>query len=207
MAKCVFIYGKSGSGKSRSLLNFGEDEIFLVQTIDKELPFRKKFKYTLITDIPDKIIQKLQNMPVNTAVIDDAGYLMTNAFMRGHSQPKSGDSSFAMYNYIADRMWYLINAIRALPPEKIVYLVFHEDGDDYGGFRLRTIGKLLDQKVCLEGMVTIVLRCITKDKEHVFLTRTDGSDITKSPEEMFDADEIPNDLKAVDDAIRKYYEI
>jgi len=207
MAKCVFIYGKSGSGKSRSLLNFGEDEIFLVQTIDKELPFRKKFKYTLVTDNTDKIIQKLQNMPVNTAVIDDAGYLMTNAFMRGHSQPKSGDSSFAMYNYIADRMWYLINAIRALPPEKIVYLVFHEDGDDYGGFRLRTIGKLLDQKVCLEGMVTIVLRCITKDKEHVFLTRTDGSDITKSPEEMFEADEIPNDLKAVDDAIRKYYEI
>ena len=207
MAKCVFVYGKSGSDKSRSLLNFGEDEIFLVQTIDKELPFRKKFKYTLVTDNTDKIIQKLQNMPVNTAVIDDAGYLMTNAFMRGHSQPKSGDSSFAMYNYIADRMWYLINAIRALPPEKIVYLVFHEDGDDYGGFRLRTIGKLLDQKVCLEGMVTIVLRCITKDKEHVFLTRTDGSDITKSPEEMFEADEIPNDLKAVDDAIRKYYEI
>ena len=207
MAKCVLVYGKSGSGKSRSLLNFGEDEIFLVQTIDKELPFRKKFKYTLVTDNTDKIIQKLQNMPVNTAVIDDAGYLMTNAFMRGHSQPKSGDSSFAMYNYIADRMWYLINAIRALPPEKIVYLVFHEDGDDYGGFRLRTIGKLLDQKVCLEGMVTIVLRCITKDKEHVFLTRTDGSDITKSPEEMFEADEIPNDLKAVDDAIRKYYEI
>jgi hypothetical protein len=207
MAKCVFVYGKSGSGQSRSLLNFGEDEIFLVQTIDKELPFRKKFKYTLVSDNTDKIIKKLEAMPVQTAVIDDAGYLMTNSFMRGHSQPKSGDSSFALYNLIADKMWFLINAIRALPKEKIVYLVFHEDGDDYGGFRLRTIGKLLDQKVCLEGMVTIVLRCVTKDKKHIFLTQTDGTDITKTPEGMFESEEMPNDLKAVDTAIRQYYEI
>lgn len=207
MAKCVFVYGKSGSGKSRSLLNFAEDEIFLVQTIDKELPFRKKFSYTLVTDNTDKIMKKLEAMPVKTAVIDDAGYLMTNQFMRGHGQPKSGDSSFALYNNIADRMWFLINSIRSLPPDKIVYLVFHEDGDDYGGFRLRTIGKLLDQKVCLEGMVTIVLRCVTRDGNHRFLTKTDGTDITKTPEGMFEDEEIPNDLKAVDTAIRQYYEI
>lgn len=205
MGECVFVYGKSGSGKSRSLINFGEDEIFLVNTIGKRLPFRSKFKYEIKTDDFSKIANGLRKMPTKTAVIDDSGYLMTNAFMRGHSAPKSGSSTFDLYNDIADSFWSLITVIKnELPDDVIVYMIMHEDTTDYGETKLRTIGKLLSEKVCIEGMSTVVLRCVVRDGKHLFLTQSDGSDISKSPEGMFDR-EIENDLKAVDTVIREYW--
>lgn len=205
MGRFILIYGKSGSGKSRSLKNFGEDEIFLVNVIGKELPFRNRFKFVSVTDSIETIIAGLQRMPCKTAVIDDAGYLMTSQFMAGHSQPKKGASSFDLYNDIADSFWNLIKAIKDLPDDVNVYVVLHEETNDYGDTRLRTIGKLLNDKVCIEGMSAIVLRCVTMGKEHFFRTQTDGSDITKSPEEMFENEKIENDLKAVDARIREFY--
>ena len=205
MGECVFVYGKSGSGKSRSLINFGEDEIFLINTIGKRLPFRSKFKYEIKTDDFGKIVNGLRKMPTKTAVIDDSGYLMTNAFMRGHSAPKSGSSTFDLYNDIADSFWSLITIIKnELPDDVIVYMIMHEDTTDYGETKLRTIGKLLSEKVCIEGMSTVVLRCVVRDGKHLFLTQSDGSDISKSPEGMFEL-EIENDLKFVDDSIRSYW--
>ena len=205
MGECVFVYGKSGSGKSRSLINFGEDEIFLVNTIGKRLPFRSKFKYEIKTDDFGKIINGLRKMPTKTAVIDDSGYLMTNAFMRGHSAPKSGSSTFDLYNNIADSFWSLITVIKnELPDDVIVYMIMHEDTTDYGETKLRTIGKLLSEKVCIEGMSTVVLRCAVRDGKHLFITQSDGNDISKSPEGMFEL-EIENDLKFVDDSIRSYW--
>ena len=205
MGECVFVYGKSGSGKSRSLINFGEDEIFLVNTIGKRLPFRSKFKYEIKTDDFSKIANGLRKMPTKTAVIDDSGYLMTNAFMRGHSAPKSGSSTFDLYNDIADSFWSLITVIKnELSDDVIVYMIMHEDTTDYGETKLRTIGKLLSEKVCIEGMSTVVLRCVVRDGKHLFLTQSDGSDISKSPEGMFEL-EIENDLKFVDDSIRSYW--
>ena len=205
MGECVFVYGKSGSGKSRSLINFGEDEIFLVNTIGKRLPFRSKFKYEIKTDDFSKIANGLRKMPTKTAVIDDSGYLMTNAFMRAHSAPKSGSSTFDLYNDIADSFWSLITVIKnELPDDVIVYMIMHEDTTDYGETKLRTIGKLLSEKVCIEGMSTVVLRCVVRDGKHLFLTQSDGSDISKSPEGMFKL-EIENDLKFVDDSIRSYW--
>lgn len=205
MGRFILIYGKSGSGKSRSLKGFAEDEIFLVNVIGKELPFRNKFKYVSVTDSIETIIAGFQRMPCKTAVIDDAGYLMTSQFMAGHSQPKKGSSSFDLFNDIADNFWKLIKTIKALPDDVNVYVIMHEDTNDYGDTRLRTIGKLLNEKVCIEGMSTIVLRCVTLGSEHCFRTQTDGSDITKSPEGMFDGEKIENDLKAVDDKIREFY--
>ena len=205
MGECVFVYGKSGSGKSRSLINFGEDEIFLVNTIGKRLPFRSKFKYEIKTDDFNKIANGLRKMPTKTAVIDDSGYLMTNAFMRGHSAPKSGSSTFDLYNDIADSFWSLITVIKnELPDDVIVYMIMHEDTTDYGETKLRTIGKLLSEKVCIEGMSTVVLRCVVRDGKHLFITQSDGNDISKSPEGMFEL-EIENDLKFVDDSIRSYW--
>ena len=205
MGECVFVYGKSGSGKSRSLINFGEDEIFLVNTIGKRLPFRSKFKYEIKTDDFGKIANGLRKMPTKTAVIDDSGYLMTNAFMRGHSAPKSGSSTFDLYNDIADNFWSLITVIKnELPDDVIVYMIMHEDTTDYGETKLRTIGKLLSEKVCIEGMSTVVLRCVVRDGKHLFLTQSDGSDISKSPEGMFDR-AIENDLKSVDSTIREFW--
>ena len=203
MGEAIIIYGRSGSGKSRSLINFKEDELFVVQTIKKRLPFRKEFKYTMVSRDVNRIIDQLKKMPLKAAVIDDAGYILTGDFMDGHRN-KSGSSSFDLYNDIADHFWKLINAIKELPDDVFVYLMMHEDTNDYGDTKLRTIGKLLNDKVCIEGMCTIVLRCKVENETHIFKTQCDGSDISKSPEGMFDL-EIPNDLKAVDVAIREYY--
>lgn len=201
----VLIYGRSGTGKSRALLNFAEDEIFFVNVIRKRLPFRKKFKYEYQSDSVKSIKAGLKKMPTKTAAIDDAGYLQTNTFMRGHSAPKAGSSSFDLYNTIADDFWELIEFIKnELPDDVIVYILMHELTNDYGLTKLRTIGKLLDEKVCIEGMVTIALRCLCDGTRHYFRTQNDGNDITKSPEGMFEL-EIENDLKAVDTAIREYW--
>ena len=203
MGEVVLIYGKSGSGKSRSLLNFGEEEIFLINTIGKRMPFPKQFKYELKSDNIQLIKDKLKAMPCKVAVLDDAGYLMTNTFMRSHGK---GDQ-FALYNTIGDTMWGLFRFVKTeLPDDVLVYIMMHEDSDDFGNTKLRTIGKLLDQKVCLEGMVTICLHCIAKGKEHLFVTNSNGLGIEKSPEGMFDF-EIPNDLKAVDSRIREYWNL
>ena len=202
MAEAIIIYGKSGSGKSRSLKNFKEDEIFYVNVTDKRLPFGHNFKYTSTTDDIDTILEGIKKMPCKIAVIDDAGYIMTNLFMEGHGK---GDQ-FKLYNDIADKMWKLILGIKSMPnsADKTVYLVFHEDKGDQGDSKLLTIGKLLDQKCNLEGLCTIVLHCMVKGGKHIFLTNSDGYDIAKSPEGMFDM-EIENDLKAVDDKIREFY--
>lgn len=201
----IIVYGKSGSGKSRSMKNFKEDEILLVNVEGKPLPFRGKMKYTMQTDNVDKMIDQMGKMPCKTAVIDDAGYLMTHYFMSNHRN-KAGNSAFEMYDSIADLMYFLILKIRKeLPEDVIVYILLHEDKDDFGEVRLLLLGKLLDRKVCLQGMVTICLRCMSEGGRHFFRTQTDGFDITKSPEGMFDEFEIENDLKLVDNTVREYW--
>lgn len=201
MGECVIIYGKSGTGKSRSLKNFADDEIFLVNTINKRLPFPGKFKYTITGANMDTIERGLKTMPCKTAVIDDFGYQQTLRFMEGHGK---GDQ-FKMYNTIADQTFNVIQIIKSLPEDVIVYLIMHEETNDLGDVKLKTIGKLLDQKVCLEGMVTVCLRAMKAGTDRYFFrTQSDGSDISKSPEGMFDL-EIENDLKFVNDRIREYW--
>lgn len=205
MGKFVIIYGRSGTGKSRSLKNFGKDELFLVNVEGKDLPFRGKFKYTMVSDNVDAIGEALQSMTTASAVIDDCGYIMTHRFMREHREA-TGNKQFTMYNDIADDIYKLIRITKRLPDDKIVYFIFHEDTNDAGISIIRTLGKLLDSKVCIEGMATIVLHSMFDGQTYYFKTQNSGSDIAKSPEGMFDAVDIPNDLKAVDDAIRAYYE-
>lgn len=206
----VIIYGKSGSGKSRSLKFFAPDEILYINVESKALPFRQQFKFVAKTDNVASIqgqLAKMSDAKVRTAVIDDAGYIMTHLFMRNHRFMKGG-AQFDMYNEIADSMYNLVKFVKEeLPDDNIVYIVMHEDTSDMGMTVLKTLGKLLDQKVCLEGMVTIVIRCMSKDGEHFFRTVTDGNDITKAPEELFENEQIDNNLKFVDDKIREFYGI
>lgn len=205
MGECVIIYGKSGSGKSRSLKEFGEDEILFINTVNKRLPFQKKFKYEYKTADVEKVKNALKKMPTKTAVIDDFGYQQTAKFMAGHNQ-RSGGSSFDLFNAIADDAYGLIMFIKdELPSDVIVYLIMHEETSDYGDTKLKTIGKLLDQKVCVEGMVTICLRAMKEGtSKYFFRTQSDGADISKSPEGMFDL-QIDNNLAEVDKRIREYW--
>lgn len=193
----VLILGRSGSGKSRSIKNFKSDEIGVIKCIEKELPFRNNLK-TFNTSDYSQIKGALLKGKALSYVIDDAGYLLTDEFMR-----RASEKGYDKFTELASNFYELINFItRQLPREKIVYIVMHEDENEITGVvKPKTIGKLLDEKVCVEGMFTIVLRCV----EHKFITN--GSGCAKTPEEMFLEEEIENDLKLVDTTIRDYYNI
>ena len=201
----VLIIGKSGSGKSASLRNFQPGEVGIVNVLGKPLPFRNKLQ-SVQTDDYKKVYATITKAKTDCIVIDDSGYLMTNQFMRGHSNTGAGNAIFTFYNDLGDQFWHLVRyVVENLPPQRVVYFMMHEDKNDFGDVKPKTIGKMLDEKVCVEGMFTIVLRSMLMNGKHVFRTQTDGMDVCKTPIGMFDADEIDNDLKMVDNAIREYY--
>ena len=202
----VLIIGKSGSGKSASIRNFKPEEVDIINVEGKPLPFRNQHE-TINTDSYKEVAEAVKNSKKSSVVIDDAGYLITNQFMRGHSATGQGNAIFSFYNDIADMFWKLITFIKGNGVEnnKIVYIMMHEDQNDFGQIKPKTLGKLLDDKVCIEGMFTIVLRSVFHDGKYFFRTKTDGLDVSKTPIGMFESAEIENDAKAVDDVIRDYY--
>ena len=208
MAVPVLIIGKSGSGKSASMKTCVGKDFNLFRVLNKPLPFRGRIPGWKASDDYQLLYKALKGAPAKSIVIDDAGYLITNYFMKNHSTKGKGNDVFGLYNTLADNFWSLINFIaNDLPEDRIVYVIMHEDTDDFGNVRAKTIGKLLDDKICLEGMFTIVLRCVNNLSEHKFITQSDGGAISKSPEGMFEDIEIPNDLLFVDNTIRDYYGI
>lgn len=202
----ILIIGKSGSGKSASMRNLDPARVALVNVLGKPLPFRGRLDQ-VVTDSYDKIGGIIQRAQREIYVIDDAGYLISNMFMRGHASTGAGNAVFSLYNQIGDSFWKLVETIRAVPGDGRVYMLMHEEKNDMGDVKPKTIGRMLDEKVCIEGMFTICLRCMLSNGRHIFRTQSDGLDVCKSPIGMFDAQEIDNDLAAVDKAICEYYEI
>ncbi len=204
----VLVMGRSGSGKSASLRNISETA-FVINVNRKPLPFKNNDNLKIMNcDEYLKIKSGLKaayEKGIKVAVIDDAGYLMTNKFMDGHRQAK-GNSQFDLYNEIADNFYNLVKSISVdLPEDMIVIVTMHEEMNDMGYSKPKTIGKLLDDKVCIEGMFTIVLHALKLDGKYVFATNTDGLDVTKSPIGMFEETYIENDLQLVVNKIREYY--
>ena len=207
MATPVLIIGKSGSGKSTSMRNCaGNSDWNLIRVLDKPLPFKGKVDGWHADDY-QRVMQCLRQSKAKNIVLDDAGYLITNMFMTKHSSAGAGNGVFTLYNQIGDHFWNLIQYIVKLPKDKIVYVVMHEDTNDFGQIKPKTIGKLLDEKVCIEGMFTIVLRCIEESGKHLFVTQSADGAVSKSPIGMFEDLTIDNDLLIVEKAIREYYEI
>jgi hypothetical protein len=199
----VFILGHSGTGKSASLRNFKSDEILHINIMSKPLPFKGRFAETYNGDDYKEIAKAINKTDKKTIVIDDAQYLMANEFMR-----RSSELGYQKFTDIANNFWTLINGItNDLPFDVIVYLLMHTDIDDNGNEKAKTIGKLLDEKICIEGMSSIVLKTAVKDGVYTFLTQNNGHDTVKSPLGMFATYEIDNDLKAVDKTIREYWEL
>lgn len=207
MATPVLIIGKSGSGKSTSMRNCIDKEDWnLIRVLNKPLPFKGKIN-GWSTDDYQTVMKCLAQSKAKNIVLDDAGYLITNMFMTKHSSAGSGNGVFTLYNQIGDHFWNLIQYIVKLPEDKIVYVIMHEDTNDFGQIKPKTIGKLLDEKVCIEGMFTIVLRCIEESGKHLFVTQSADGAVSKSPIGMFEDLTIDNDLLIVEKAIREYYEI
>ena len=161
MATPVLIIGKSGAGKSTSMRNCsGNDDWNVIRVLNKPLTFNWKITGWK-TDDYQTVMKCLYSAKAKNIVLDDAGYLITNQFMNGHASQGAGNAIFSFYNKIGDSFWNLITFITdKLPEEKIVYIMMHEEQNDFGQIKAKTIGKILDEKVCIEGMFTIVILCI-----------------------------------------------
>ena len=203
MAIPVLVLGQSGTGKSYSMKNFNEEEICLISVQKALLPFRKKFTETVVTDKYTEIIKAMKATDKKVIVIDDTQYLMCNEFMR-----RATEKGFDKFTEIAQNFWSLVvQEVNNLPADTIVYLLCHTATDENGVEKMKTIGKLVDEKITPEGLFTIVLKTAVSDGNYAFVTQNNGKDTVKSPEGMFTTYAINNDLKYVDEKIRNYYEL
>lgn len=215
MSIATMILGQSGTGKSASLRNLDPDNTLLIQTISKPLPFKathwkrhidKEHPGSIfVSDISKVICEVMRRTSKEIIVIDDFQYLLANEFMRRVTDNEQGNSAFQKYNEIARSAWDVLMTAANLPASKRVYILSHTSTDDFGKTRIKTIGKLLDEKIVLEGMVSIVLRTTVINEQYLLRTRNDGNDTTKSPMGLFADEAIENDLAAVDAAICEYY--
>lgn len=201
MGYSVLILGFSGSGKSASMRNFGKDELSLINVNGKQLPFRTKFTNTLNSDKYPEITDFIKRQKTKTIVIDDAQYLMANEFMR-----RAKETGFQKFTDIGKNFWELVKLPESLPDDVTVYFLSHLESGEDGRQKAKTIGKLLDEKITVEGMFTTVLKTVAADGKYLFATQTDGTDTCKSPIGLFPSMYIENDLKYVDEMIKAYYD-
>lgn len=203
MAVSVMILGVSGTGKSASMRNCKSDKFALVNVAKKPLPFKGNFDERYDGDSYNEAVRFMQNCKAKSIVIDDAQYLMGNEFMR-----RVTERGYDKFSEMAQNMWKLLNFINQdLPSDKIVYLLGHIERDQDGNEKFKTMGKLIDQCINVEGTCTIVLKTHVADGQYSFLTQNSGHDTVKSPIGMFPSYAIDNDLNYVDEKIRNYYEV
>ncbi|AKG07099.1 ATP-binding protein [Moraxella bovoculi] len=202
MAIGAFILGHSGSGKSFSLRNLPPEQVGFINVVGKYLPFRGASFKQVVTDDTRHIQELLAKSTKPIIVIDDFQYLMSNQFMRD-----SDIKGFDKYTQNGKNIWEILNVINYhMKPYQRVYILSHTDEVD-GKTKLKTIGKMLDEKITPEGMVGIVLQTHIENGQHYFITQNNGTTTVKAPFEMFADRLIPNDLNAVDDAICDYYNL
>ncbi len=202
MAQKVLIIGQSGTGKSTSLRNFDKNEVCLIKSINKQLPFRGKFEEVHVTDNATEIVNKMKRTDKKVIVIDDAQYVMGNEFFR-----RAAEQGWNKFTDIGKNFYDLLAATDNLAEDVIVYFLLHTEKDSDGNIKVKTIGKMLDEKLTVEGTATIVLMTNVVDGKYTFQTQNSGKDICKSPMGMFENFLIDNDLKMVDGIIREYYEL
>ena len=210
----VMILGESGSGKTTSLRNFNPDDVILIQAVNKPLPFRNTFNpwhpqqktgSIVVTDNSQRICEAIRAFPnygKKIIIVDDYQYTMANEYMR-----RSAETGYTKFTEIARHAWDIAMAAQAAPSDVRIYLLSHVNTDEQGRIKAKTIGKMLDEKITLEGLFTIVMRAIRVDKTYLFTTQNSGNDTVKTPMELFNTETIDNDLSAVDQSIKQYYNI
>ncbi len=218
MSNTTIILGTSGSGKSTSLRNLDPKTTFICNVLDKPLPFRGyKSHYKPIigwndvdnnyysTDDYVRLIRCIKMVnesrsDIKVLVIDDFNYVMCNEFMR-----RASEKGFEKFSEMANHVWNIFQELNATRPDLLCFVLSHSDADQTGFMKIKTIGKMLDDKVTLEGMATTVLHSLVVDGQHQFLTTHDGFHLAKSPLEMFPTKYIDNDLLPVVKAMTDYY--
>lgn len=210
MSIATLILGESGTGKSTSLRNLDPEHTLLIQSIRKPLPFRSSDwrpisnsgGNIIVSDQSAKIIDAMRRTKREVIVIDDWQYILANEYMR-----RTDERGYDKFTDIGRHAWDILTAASDLDAGKRVYILAHTQNDEHGRSRIKTIGKMLDEKITPEGMFSIVLNTAVQNGNYLFATRNNGANTTKSPLGLFEDEFIDNDLAAVDAAIFNYYHL
>ena len=218
MGTPVLILGDSGAGKSYSLRNFTPDEVILLQCIPKMLPFRATGWKLNGKELPDGSVQRgnIIRFDAWDAVLDSINRMVLSktrrvlviddfqVVMQHENMMRAYQTGYQKFTEMADHVWQIIMAATRLPDDFRVYFLAHTEESD-GKIRMKTTGKMLNEKLTPEGYFSIVLRAIKKGGKHVFLIKGDDNDTAKAPPDLFPGlTEMDNDLKAVDVAITEF---
>lgn len=198
MARLVLVIARSGTGKSSSLRNLKKEEAGIVLCSGKELPFQNDLK-TIVPKGYIDVLYVVENSEAPIIVIDDINYLMSFEEMS-----RANEIGYTKFTQMASNMFDIFKKIIDKDSDQIFYLFAHQDESEDGQLRVKTTGKMLSEKVVLEGLTNIVLTTEVQDGEFLFRVQTDGKGV-KSPMGMFEGATIPNDIKLVDEAIREFY--
>lgn len=225
MAQGVLIIAESGAGKSTSIENLDPKETFIINVANKPLPFKGwKKKYTIWSKDnstgnmydkagPENIEACLKYInekrpEIKTIVVDDFQYMSSFEFF-----DKADEKGYEKFTKIGAHLARIARMPKDLREDLTIFFLTHaEEATDLEGrrkFKAKTIGKMVDEKLTLEGLFSIVLFGKTKknkegDIRYVFETQTNGENTCKSPRGMFSTFEIPNDLEIVRTSILDY---
>lgn len=211
MSIATMILGQSGTGKSTSLRNLDPTKTLLIQCVKKPLPFKSNWTEVsaenqsgniMVRSDSEKIISAMERTSRDIVVIDDFQYLLAQEFMN-----RSHETGYAKFTEMARHYYDVLMKASSLADHKRVYLLSHTEQSESGQVKAKTIGKLLDEKITVEGLLTIVLRTHVINGNYKFSTQNSGQDTVKTPMGMFEQELIDNDLSAVDSAICEYYGI
>lgn len=217
MSNSILVLGESGSGKSTSLRNLDSSETFVINVIGKPLPFRGALsKYRKLssdglegnyyatddTATIKRIINLInQKRPdIKTLVIDDFGYTVTNSFMR-----KANQRGYDRFVEIAKDMFDVLDIVSNLRDDLYCFVMMHTETDSQGRSKPRTVGRMIDQYICIEGKFSTVVHAVVNDGNYQFITNFDGQHMAKSPFGMFDNLLIDNDLFLIIETMKEYF--
>jgi hypothetical protein len=209
MSVPILIYGDSGTGKSTAIRTLDPKTTAIVNVLGKPFPFpgsgyktiEGKASRLLNTDDYSQIktfINKVNASNLQTLIIDDFQYLMANEFMR-----KAFKTGYQKFTEIGHNAWDLLNLLTVLRDDLIIYVLTHADTNDDGTIKIKTIGRLLDDKICVEGLFSIVLYSFRGQDGYKFRTQNPGHIIAKSPIGLF-PDLIDNDLNYINNRVKEF---
>jgi hypothetical protein len=208
------IIGESGRGKTTSLRNLPPDQTHLINVTGKSLPFQSGLAYTTgknmtVTARGPEIREVMKKVSKDESVeylaVDDLHYIMATEFM-----DKATVGGYEKWNIMARNIWDLLVTASHLRPGLKVFLLTHEEETATGRKKMKTLGKLLDDKITPEGLAPIVLWSESEfvgendPPKYFFSTQTDGMTTAKSPMGMFPL-RMDNDLLKVAARIDEYY--
>lgn len=217
MSNTSIIMGESGTGKSTSMRNLDPAETFIINVMNKPLPFRGyKSMYTKVSpdgltgnyyastnyDHITLVINKinLKRPEIKTIILDDFQYLMADEFMM-----RCMERGFDKFAEMGNHAYQLLKMLPTLRDDLDIFILTHSEPNELGKMKIKTIGKMIDNNVTIEGMYSTVLQTELRDGQYTFITQGDARHIAKSPMGMFDSRNIPNDLAIVKQRMSAYF--